>query len=118
MIMLKLILRILLAIAVISYFGVDIFFVATNFIPSLVILLENIIYGISYLALLLLMFVLKNNKILYSAIIFIAAFNAGRVSEVIINSTGVVDPLAYSHLPLFIGVILIVIISFLLLKET
>jgi len=46
MIMLKLILRILLAIAVISYFGVDIFFVATNFIPSLVILLENIIYGI------------------------------------------------------------------------
>jgi len=51
------------------------------------------------------MFVFKNNKILYSAIIFIAAFNAGRVSEVIINSTGVVDPLAYSHLPLIIGVI-------------
>lgn len=114
--MLLRILQVLLSIAFISYIGVDLYFLISGFIPSIAILIINMIYAISYLILFTLTLIFKMSRILFAIITFIASFNAGRVSESIISSSGIIGPLAYSHLPLLIGLIIISVLSIILNK--
>ncbi|MFP3189888.1 MAG: hypothetical protein RXR31_00940 [Thermoproteota archaeon] len=116
--MLTRILQVLLFIAFLSYIGVNIYFLISGLIPSYVIIIENFLYAATYLILFILSFMLNQKKLLYSLIIFVASFNAGRVSEAIIGSTGIIDLLSFSHLPVFIGLIIIIILSLLLIRKS
>lgn len=106
-------LKVLLALASLVYIITDLFFVITNTIPSNFVLVENIIYAIIYFVLFLILMKDGKRKVLVLMVMIVASFNAGRVSESIVDSIGRVRPLAISHLPLLIGLIILIIVAFL-----
>ncbi|MCE4601916.1 MAG: hypothetical protein F7B18_01900 [Desulfurococcales archaeon] len=98
------ILKVLTVLAMISYIGVN--FVAP--LPRFLVA-ENLVYAALYgLGLLLMPRRPVDARVLLAGL---AGFNAGRVSRSIIEPTGVLTPLARDHIPLFIVLLAIMILS-------
>ncbi|MGC9069007.1 MAG: hypothetical protein ACP5IZ_08550 [Thermoprotei archaeon] len=113
---LTIVFKVLLVLASLVYMIVDLFFIITNTIPSNFILIENLLYVIIYFALFLVLMKDEKRRVVALMTIIIASFNAGRVSESVVDSLGRIHPLAMSHIPLFIGLVVLIIVAFLNIK--
>ncbi len=105
--------KVLLVLASLVYMVIDLFFIITNSVPSNFILIENLLYVIIYFALFLALMRDEKRRIVALVTIIIASFNAGRVSESVVDSLGRIHPLAMSHIPLLIGLVVLIIVAFL-----
>jgi hypothetical protein len=105
--------KVLLIVASLVYIVTDLFFIITNTIPSNFILIENFIYALAYFLLFLGLIKSDKRNLIVLLTLIIVSFNAGRVSESIIDSLGRIPPLALSHVPLSVGLIILMIIAFL-----
>ena len=83
----------LLALLVVSYVGINFGAELPRFLIG-----ENIFWATLYLLGLLLLY--SRRKTAYPYIVFVAAFNAGRVSRSIISPHGEIGELAVQHIPL------------------
>ncbi|MGC8948401.1 MAG: hypothetical protein ACP5OK_03580 [Thermoprotei archaeon] len=113
---LTIVFKVLLVLASLVYMIIDLFFIITNTIPSNFILIENLLYVIIYFALFLVLMKDEKRRVVALMTIIIASFNAGRVSESVVDSLGRIHPLAMSHIPLFIGLVVLIIVAFLNIK--
>lgn len=104
------ILRILVALAIVAYVGV-------NFIAPLprFLIAENLVYAMLYLVGLA---ALKSRPVESRLLLAgLAGFNAGRVSRSIIGPEGELMPLARDHIPLLLVLLGILVISLFDLRE-
>ncbi len=106
-------LKILLILASLTYIITDVFFIGTGTIPSLFILIENVIYSVIYFSLFISLLRNVNREKIALLTAIIASFNAGRVSGSIIDSLGRISPLAEMHVPLLVGLVILIIVAFL-----
>ncbi|MEM3832541.1 MAG: hypothetical protein QW128_02945 [Thermoprotei archaeon] len=105
--------KVLLILAFLVYMMTDLFFIITGTVPSDFILIENLLYMIIYFVLFLVLIKDEKRSVVALMTIIVASFNAGRVSESIVDSLGRVHPLAMSHVPLFAGLVVLIIVAFL-----
>lgn len=99
-----LILKVLVVLTIALYLGFTL--VAYKVLPYFIVV-ENVVWAILYSIAL----VALHYKGLSWPLLAIAAFNAGRVSNAIVTSTGEVGRLALQHIPLFSLLLVLVILS-------
>jgi hypothetical protein len=87
-------------------------YIAINFVVDLPRFLigENLILAVAYIFILYLILT-GNNRIGQPLLLFVSAFNAGRVSRSVITPEGEAGELAIEHIPLLVLILLISIIA-------
>lgn len=86
-------------------------YIAVNFMglpPQLIA--ENLVYAACYAAIALLL-LRQASRGLLAVLLFIASFNAGRVSETVWSPTIGLGPLALEHAPLLLYLLLIIALA-------
>ncbi len=91
-----------------GYLGFDVFALLGGSValPTFIIV-ENLVYAAVYLA----GAALYRDPRVRLAVALVAAFNAGRVSRSIVTSVGTMGELALQHLPLFLGLLALALVS-------
>ncbi len=100
--------RALAALGGLGYLGFDVFALLGGSValPTFIVV-ENLVYAAVYLA----GAALYGDPRVRLAVALVAAFNAGRVSRSIVTAVGTLGDLAVQHLPLFLGLVALALVS-------